>query len=244
VAPDELRAVLAGLPSHGTSIKVIGNPFAPVLLLPRGFERSRDMTQVVKLQQGYAAVSSRFSKGHRSAVTKAARSGVTVRLATSLDDYRAYYDMYRASVRRWGSAATSNHSWSLFMTGHQVGQRDPDAVRLWLAEVQGQLAAGAWTFTWNGHTAYWHAAAYEEHFNLRPANLIVATIAQQACIERQQFLDLGCSGGHVGPAEFKRRFGAEDVAIPSFHYQSRTVAALLAVRRGVRVANLRARLRP
>jgi hypothetical protein len=143
-------------------------------------------------------------------VTQAARQGVTTRPASSLDDYRDYYAVYEDSIRRWGEAASPRYPWSLFETGWRVADEHPEAVRLWLAEHEGEVIAGAWLFQWHGHVMYWHAATLERAFDLRPANLLVANALEDACTRGCRWFDFGSSGGHEGPPAFKPPFGTSE----------------------------------
>lgn len=219
--------------AQAAATTVTGNPRRPAPPDVLGWSARELTTQALDLAPGYEALQRNFSKGHRAAITQARRKGVTTRLAESLDDYRAYYGVYEDSIRRWGEAASPRYPWTLFAVGWELAQRHPDALRLWLAEHEGDLVAGAWVFYWNGHVMYWHAANLERAFELRPASLLLATAIEDACERGLGVFDFGHSGGHEGPEAFKRRFGATERPLVTLEYVTPPVRAASAVRRRI-----------
>ena len=72
-------------------------------------------THAINLEEGFDVIASNMSKGHRSAVKQAIRSGVSVRLSSSIDDWLSYYQVYETSVDRWGNRLLGEkYSWELF----------------------------------------------------------------------------------------------------------------------------------
>ena len=177
------------------------------------------------LDLGYEELQRHFSKGHRAAITQAVRKGITTRVATSLDDYRRYYEIYEDSLRRWGDAASPRYPWSLFEVCSKLANKHPDAVRLWVAEHSGDIVAGALVFSWNGHVMYWHAANLEQALELRASNLLLANAIEDACERGCRWFDFGSSGGHEGTEAFKRRFGATERPLTSLEYVSPLLTA-------------------
>lgn len=168
-----------------------------------------DFTHVLSLEnKSFEDITSGFTDGHRSGMHKGERMGVTVRVATSIEDFRAYFGAYEDCLRRWDNP-TSEYGWELFENGHQLTQEHPKNLRLWLAEVDGEVIAGAWFFYWNRHVDYWHAASYEEYFDHRPNNVLLPHVMQDAIERGFYFFDFNPSGGHKGVARFKKHFGAE-----------------------------------
>lgn len=212
VEEEEERALHRSLPGWRTDrVALTGNPLrregAPEPGDP--FEGREDFTQILELEgRDFDDVVSGFSKGHASSMSRAEREGVTVREAESLEDYRAYFGAYEDSLRRWGEDATTRYPWRLFRRGFELSRKHPELIRLWLAEVEGSVAAGAWVFYWNGHADYWHGAAYEEYFDHHPNQLLQAEILRDALARGIRYYDFNPSGGHEGVAAFKKHFGA------------------------------------
>jgi hypothetical protein len=190
------------VPSKG-SIRWLVNPF-----LQLGHELPVEgdgatWTSALDLSGGYVACRAGWSKGHRSAANQAERSGVVVRAASTPADWRMYYEVYERSIARWGNAATSRYPEALF---NELAA-DPVHVRLWLAIVDGGVVAGALCLHGPRIVNYWHGAADDRSFALRPTNLVLQEVIRTASIEGFRWLDLGPSGGHQGVERFKHGFG-------------------------------------
>jgi len=213
------------------NIRWVVNPF---LLASTGESLLPDATShtlALDLSHGFDACRRRWSKGHRSAATKAAREGVTVRQAASQDDWRAYFEIYSESLKRWGRRASSRYHWPLF---EALSRLDPTLVRLWVAMVDDQMAAGALCLYHPNQVAYWHGAALERHFPLRPTNLLMQAAIQDACLTGAKWFDLGPSGGHQGVERFKVGFSPTSLGFGVIDRSTAMVASIRAVRRVVR----------
>jgi hypothetical protein len=164
-----------------------------------------DETHALDLSQGFDAIFRGWTKGHSSAARKAQKAGVTVRLARNVSDWRSYYAVYEDSLRRWGDKASGRYERRFFET---LSKRASQYVRLWLAEASGEIVAGALCFYAPSHVVYWHGAALEKCFNLRPVNLLMFEAIKHACEHGFRWFDFNPSGGHEGVVAFKRSFGA------------------------------------
>lgn len=196
-----------------------------------------DVTSAVSLEAGFEALYRRWSSSHTRAARKAQREGVQIRLASSEADWRDYYAVYLDSLRRWGDQASSTYGYSLF---EELYRRASPSVRLWLASYQGTVVAGAICFYTGGHAVYWHGAAREAYFHLRPVNLLMHDVIQHACAEGQAWFDFNPSGGLAGVKAFKMGFGAEDLPAPMVITSDVPSAVLRALKR--RAEGLRLRL--
>ena len=170
-----------------------------------------DTTHALDLTDGMEQLYKRWSKGHRSAVTKSRREGVTVSLAEDLDDWMDYYSVYQDSIRRWGKKATSVYRPGLFQ---DLFHLDSDAIKLWLAHHEGKCVAGALCFYTNRHVAYWHGATLGEAFKLRPANFLLYEAIKDAAAKGYHWFDFNPSGGHEGVRAFKKSFATQELPCP------------------------------
>jgi hypothetical protein len=187
------------------------NPFDPSMTKVKFGLVVHDNTHVLRLTGDMKAIERRFSKGHRAAIRAARKNGVTISLATELEDWRRYYSAYEDSLRRWGPRATSRYTWGLF---DQFFRLASPRVRLWIAERDGELLAGALCFYARSHVDWWHGAAFESAFHLRPVNLLIAEVIREASQRGYSWFDFNPSGGHAGVEKFKRHFGATPLAAP------------------------------
>ena len=92
------------------------NPYDALALKAAPRKLREDETRAIRLEDGFDTIYRRWTKGHRSAVRQAQRSGVTTKIATTIDEWHTYYALYEDSLRRWGEEATSRYSWKLFET--------------------------------------------------------------------------------------------------------------------------------
>jgi hypothetical protein len=169
-------------------------------------------THAINLEKGFDTVFSNMSKGHRSAVKQAIRSGVSIRIATSLEDWQEYFRVYEASVSRWGDRLLNvKYSWDLF---HQIFKRNSPYVELWLSVHQDRVISGALCFHTKRHYVYWHGASLETYFNFRPVNLLLYEVLKKACEKKYTWFDFNPSGRLEGVKAFKERFGAQVLRCP------------------------------
>lgn len=172
---------------------------------------------MVDLRGGESAIRSGWSKGHRAAFTFGVRNGLRVRQGASPGDWDAYYDLYLASLRRWGERATSSWDRRLFAL---LARLDPVSTKLWLAEREGECLSGAVCFYAGRHFAYWHGAADGDHFRWRPSNVLLSEVMLRGAAEGFRWFDMGPSGGHEGVTAFKRRFGAQPHRMAGYEARS------------------------
>jgi SAM-dependent methyltransferase len=208
LSADEIRSLYDR--ARAATTVVTGNPLAPDPPNLRRWTRQMATTQLLDLELGYEELQRHFSKGHRAAITQAVRNGITTRVATSLDDYRRYYEIYEDSLRRWGDAASPRYPWSLFEVCLRLANEHPEAVRLWVAEHNGDIVAGALIFSWNGHVMYWHAANLEQALELRVSNLLLANAIEDSC-------ERGCRWFDFAAGMRGQRPSNDASALPSDH---------------------------
>lgn len=170
-----------------------------------------ETTHLIDLKVGPERLVHGLCRGHRSSINKASREGVEIGLAETIDDWREYYDVYVDSLRRWGSQATSNYHWRMF---DSLARRSGPNVRLWVARAQERIVAGAVCFSAKHHVVYWHGAALESFFHLRPVNLLLFEVIRHSAAEQKHWFDFNPSGRHEGVARFKRGFGAVEKRCP------------------------------
>jgi len=189
-------------------LEITSNPFAPFQV--RTGSSQIDFTQLLPLtDRSYDQLFSRFSTNHRSSVRKGLKHGVTTRIADTPQDYRVYHEVYLDSLRRWGDRATSRYAAGFFDQVWQLASELPENVKLFLAEFEEKVVAGALVFCWNRHAVYWHGAALSDYFNTRAPLVLQAAIIEHCQSAGFDHYDFNPSGGHDGVVRFKEGFGAE-----------------------------------
>jgi hypothetical protein len=198
------------------SIIIHGNPYTR-FDFPNRYSKQDCVTQIIDLRGGMDVVRKRYAKGAKSALAKAKSAVLFGRYARCLQDWARYYDIYRKSLRRWGDRATSAYDWTLFERLSRIG---PNHSRLWLAETDGELCAGAIVFYKFPRLFWWHASADERFFKMRPNNFLQDVIMEDACQQSYTTYDLLQSGGHEGTVKFKRSLGAQRLEFRGCEWRS------------------------
>ncbi len=169
-------------------------------------------THAINLKKGFDTFVSNMSKGHRTAVRQAIRSGVSIRIASSIKDWQDYYRVYEDSVERWGSRILApKYSWKLFQ---EMYNRRSNNIELWLSLHKNKVISGALCFHSTSHFVYWHGASLQEYFGLRPVNLLLYEIIKNVVDRDFTWFDFNPSGGLEGVRAFKERFGAQTLSCP------------------------------
>ena len=185
-------------------------------LLSTSITLTDDFTHVLDLTKGVDELLNGLTKGHRSAVTSAARDGVTVKAAESIGEWERYYRLYQDSVERWragGPALKPRTVYPRALFRRLYENRTGNEI-LWLALKDGEPVAGALFFYWGKHAVSWHGAASSRHFRLRPNNLLYWEIISDAARRGYEIFDFNPSGGYGGVESFKKHFGAVRVSAP------------------------------
>ena len=203
------EALAAWLARHPRDLRWRVSPYTPG---PRNdVGAAVETTQALRLDGGFEASLARWRPAARRALRRAREAGVEVARAASLGDWRSYYAVYQDALERWGERATSRYEWRLF---ESLFRRGSEHVVLWLARIEGEVAAGALCLYAPRHVAYWHGASARRHFASRPAQLLFHEAIRDACARGLRWFDFNPSGGHAGVARFKRGFGAEELPAP------------------------------
>lgn len=216
-----LEFVLSVARNRSGHLRITSNPLAPDNPRLPGFNCRTDSTHILDLSLGHEQLFSNYSKGHRYNARKGRSKGVRVRTATTFRDYEDYYEVYRSSMARWGEQLTREYPWRLFSEGARLAEQHGQYLKLWLAIVEDQIAAGAWVFYWNSHAVYWHGATNSDYFEYYPVNVLLDHVIREASLAGYSYFDFNPSGGHEGVRLFKARFGADEVPVNRYHYSGR-----------------------
>lgn len=189
-----------------------------------------DETYALDLKVGFKAIYQQWTKEKKSLVRKikkAVKEGVSIKTASTLDDWQDYYQVYEESLNRWGEKTSSKYEWELFRNIYQLNSSN---VKLWLATYQEKTIAGALCFYSKQHVVYWHGAALSEYFNIRPVNLLMSEIIKHTCEDGYSWFDFNPSGGHEGVTAFKKSFGAKALPCPVVSTQDSFTAFIKVVK--------------
>ncbi len=222
LSPRHAELLVAYLSRHPGDLEWRISPYTPGLRAD-ALAAEPSSTWALRLDESFDALVGRWRPALRRAVRRAQARGVTVRWAKRLDDWRAYYEVYQDSLRRWGERASSRYEWRLF---ERLFQRRSPGVRLWLACAGPAVVSGALCVYARRHVAYWHGATLEQSFPLRPAQLLFHDIIEDACARGHDWFDFNPSGGHASVDQFKRGFGCQELPAPVLRRESARQRAL------------------
>lgn len=186
------------------SISINTNPFSGQDLTD-SFACKNTFTQVFFLQPEEKLLFRCFSRGAKSNLNQAKKKGLTIRTARTEQDLATYYTVYQDTLRRWGNAVIFKYPEEIFINIFKMGG---DSGKIWLAEKDGKIIAGAVVFYWNTIVSYWQGAALQDYFACYPNNMLHLEIIKEAALKGYRYYDFGPSGGQEGVIRFKKSFGA------------------------------------
>jgi hypothetical protein len=152
--------------------------------------------------------------------------GVTVRNSKDINDFKEYYKAYEDSLVRWGDKASSFYPWRFFEVCFALSTIYPENIKLWIAELDDRLIAGALVFYWGQHADWWHGASYEKYFEYYPNNVLQTAIVKDAIERGYAYYDFNPSGDHKGVEDFKGRFGSKNIPITVLTYEHKVFGLL------------------
>jgi hypothetical protein len=169
-----------------------------------------DETYAVNLEKDFTTLYTSQSSTVRKA-KKASKAGVLVKVASTIDEWKEYYQAYKSTLSRWGDNVISEYRWDLF---YEIFQLNSPNVKLWIALYDDKIVSGAICFYAKKHVVYWHGASLEEYFQLRPVNLLMYEIMKDAHFKNYRWFDFNPSAGLEGVVAFKKSFGASPLPCP------------------------------
>lgn len=215
--PDHIGLISQYLLNNCPNLILRINPFAPSFYAKELQPAVSDETYILDLCRNFDDIFSSWTKGHRSAVAKARKTGMTIRMGDSENDWKQYYEIYLSSFQRWGDQATSKYGWEFFKIFFEL---ETPYVKLWLAEYRSEPIAGAVILYAKKHAVYGYSAALEKYFEMRPVNLLMYEIIKDAVKGGYSWFDFNASGGHQGVINFKKSFGSRAMSCSIVDRQS------------------------
>jgi len=194
-----------------TSLTWLLNPYDTLSIKLAPANATPETTATLPLNEDFDVIFRRWSKGHKAAVTQARKHGVQISRATSVEQWKEYFEVYLSSIERWGDKVSSKYEWKLF---EEMFNKSSDHIVLWIAQKDENLIAGALCFYAKNHVVYWHGAALEDYFKMRPVNLMIYEAIKDAHINGFKWFDFNPSGDHKGVKAFKKSFGTIDKDCP------------------------------
>jgi hypothetical protein len=196
-------------------IHIMSNPYSNHGL-PAHYKTTTEFTHLLQLENGIDAILNNYRAGHKYSCKHATKLGTRVLVAETEHEYQAYFQIYQDTLARWGRGTLVQYPYSLFA---QIYQHRSDNVKLWLAQLDGEIAYGCFVFYHYPHVDYWHAASLSRHHKVGAGHLLLTEIIRDACARGFRYLDFNPSGGLRGVEEFKEGFGAQKIEFSSCVWQ-------------------------
>lgn len=191
-----------------------------------GLAAEENETRVVALEADYGVVEARFEARIRRQIRQSREKGVTIRIADA-DAARAYHALHaRLAAERGGYDFV--YPADLFVELVALG----DAVRLYVAEREGRLLAGALFFHDGDSLVYWHGAMDREFSNVYPTHQIFDAAFRWGAGLGASFVNMGGSVGIASLEAFKDAWGARVVWNRQYTWRNPAWAALARLKRG------------
>jgi hypothetical protein len=194
------------------------NPYDEIVSKLNCTDFNKDETDVLDLERGFDSIYHSWTKGHKSASRKARREGIIIQRADRKEDWVTYYRIYEHTLKRWGDEVGFRYTWKFFETIYGMLSKN---IVLWVAKFEDKIVAGALCFYSKNHVVYWHGAALSDYFNMRPVNLLMHEIIEDACKRNYRWFDFNPSGGHEGVKAFKESFRTKKLPCPVIMNESK-----------------------
>jgi hypothetical protein len=186
---------------------LVDNPYSPYGWDPNGLVKWRLYTHITDLSPGFDGVLGGFRTNIRRDILKAEESALEIRLASTADHARAYFEIYEAAIGRFGDNLQSFYPVELFENLLRMPAYG-EAARLSLAYVEGRPVSGLIVLCQGQIAVGWHWSTHPEHLASHACPLLLATSMRRACDDGFRWFDFLCSGSLTGVAHFKDGFGS------------------------------------
>ena len=189
-----------------------------------GFQTRRDEAQILELDRDFEELWSGFKPSLRNKVRKARSAGVTVRPATSLDDFLLYHEMLEECSKGWG---TPNVFTRDFFAG--LFEAGGESLQMFLAIQDDLVIAADLNFLWNDTVFNWGNVSNRAARDLAANTLLHAHTIEVAVEEERTMYNLGSSAGIKGVEAFKSAFGTKRVSYSTYVIEKRWYRTLKSI---------------
>lgn len=162
---------------------------------------------------------SQLRKPVQHQIKKSRKLGVQARIAEQREDVAHYYRLHLQTRSKKHGMPTQP---AQFFYGLWDNFAAKDAMKLLLAEHEGNVIAGMVLLASGTTVRYAYGASDERYLHLAPNNLLMWTAIEWGSEHGYQFLDMGRTAReNEGLMEFKRRWGANEEPL-SYYYHPAT----------------------
>jgi FemAB-related protein (PEP-CTERM system-associated) len=178
------------------------------------FVKKQDhVTFHIDLSQGYDSIWDQVQSNFRGDVRKARKNDVEVLQGDSVDDLRAYYELYLNTMKGHG---TPPHSFDFIK--NMWGKFDRNRFRLYLAKKSGKVINGRIVLQFNGKLVDRMSVADMEYRSLNGGSLLLWEAIRQGCEEGRDHYDLGRTRPDSGVYNYKKKLRGDKIGITDSYY--------------------------
>jgi hypothetical protein len=215
-----------------SSLYVVDNPLLPPIPVEVRSQLSLvvdEIAHMVPLDADFDTVFSRFSKSLRNHYRSGIKQGAHIRLATSLDDVRAFYPNYRDAVGRWGGDENYGYHWEQFEQVYHVSQLYPENVKLWLILFNEQVVGGRIVFYWGRQATGWNGTAHRDFLKYKVIPVAHTEMIRDAISRGYSYMDFSTSGHKEQLITFKQSFSPITVPLCGWIYENPLITSSRAI---------------
>jgi CelD/BcsL family acetyltransferase involved in cellulose biosynthesis len=176
--------------------------------------RQAEETQRLDLGGGFDQVWKRYDGDKRTDCRKAEREGVTAEDETGMAGVSILETLYRRQAGGW-----SNHTAFPPRLLHELAERAPDNVRVWVARREKTPLAAQMVFHHKRSASTWLSVSVPDARRLGAGNLLYNAVIEDACRRGHDTFNLGDSRGHALLRNYKAGFGAVSCSYSSCLYE-------------------------
>ncbi len=193
--------------------------------------RYPEVTYSIDLTKGEEAIYKKIKTSCKNHIKQGINNGLIISEGSGIEHWKQYYEIYRDTVRRWGTKAPYFLGWKLFEI---LYRKNSPHIKLWLVWHQRMPIAGCVNFYSNGKIMAWHMASLTAYRHLRPVHLLEYSMILDGLRNSYLWYDLGTDAGNKGLQDFKRSFGPEKLMCDKIVSWHPIISRLLRAREKIR----------
>ena len=179
---------------------------------PESLRPEESITHVLPLSSDYESVAKGFSPSTRRLVRQAHESALSIRVAETSEDLRAFYEIAVETVRRRGGIPKPYSLYERILTSLVPA----GLARYHLVLHEGSAVAASLHLFHQGAAMSWLPVSRESSWHLRPNNYLIASLLETLCDAGYLEYNFGATPpGAAGLVRFKEGWGARPRSVLS-----------------------------
>lgn len=184
-----------------------------------GFSSEESTTHFLELKPDFEEVWLKdFDRTKRRQTRRAAKEGLDVVEAKTLQELKSYYRIYEQRVQEWRQP--NPHPEALFTRLYEQGN---GRVRLFLAFLDDNLLGGHLNFYFKDTVIAWNGVTTRDSRSMQASTLLYSACLRDACKNGYRYYNLGGSLGKRSLMDYKEAIGGKLYRYQTMRWQSMTV---------------------